>query len=94
MSKNKDQPVVTLEDTMLVAFLRLRGLTLVPWVCTDQDSVNNGRVVFDVVDEKEKTEEAMKAYFGNETVKVQDYVRCLKETKSEMYNMKKVIAKN
>ena len=90
MPMNKDQPRVLLEDTMLVAFLKLKGITATPWVCTDDDDVNKGRVQFEMSGEPGEVEKQMQAYYGNEKVGIQDYVRCLKETKSEMYNIKKI----
>lgn len=85
---NRDQPQApnsNLEDTMLVAWLRLRGHQIVPLI-NREDS----RVVFDIIGETQDIEESVRAYFDNDQVGVQDYVRALKQTKSEMYNMRKV----
>ena len=86
---NRDQPETTnLEDTMLVAWLDLQGFQIKAWVSMDRPG--EPRVSFDVLGNPEDIRTAMQAYYDNQQVGVQDYVRALKQTKSAMYNMRKI----
>lgn len=75
-----------LEDTSLVAFMLYKGHKIKEWRSTD----NPARVCFDVEGDLESITKDMQNYYNNEQVGIQDYVRCLKEVKSRMYNMKKI----
>lgn len=84
----EDEPTTMLEDTMLIAYLRVRGHTAIPWIC--REDRNDVRVAFDIMGDKKDIEESMQAYHGNDPVGVQDYVRSLREVKSAIYDMKKI----
>jgi hypothetical protein len=86
--KEDNGPTTMLEDTMLIAYLRVRGHTAIPWIC--REDRNDVRVAFDIMGDKKDIEESMQAYHGNEQVGVQDYVRSLREVKSAIYDMKKI----
>jgi len=88
---NKDQPVqptTNLEDTMLVAFLKLKGLIAIPWI--SRDDKDDPRVSFDIQGDAEEIERYMFEFYNNSTVGVQDFCRQLRDVKSTLYNMKKV----
>jgi hypothetical protein len=83
----RGQPAPTnLEDTSLIAFLLYKGHKIHPW----RDSTERNHVVFDVIGDSQAIEIDMDKYYNNEQVGIQDYVRCLKEVKSQMYNLKKI----
>lgn len=73
-----------LEDTSLTSFLRLKGHNIIPRLTTDS------RVSFEIEGDPKQIEIDMQAFYSNEKVGIQDFCRCLKETKSALYNLKKV----
>lgn len=86
MENSSRSPTTNLEDVMLVAFLVLQGHKIKPWRDTDDPN----HISFDVVGDQASIEADMQKYYDNERVGVADFVRCLKETKSQMYNLKKL----
>ena len=76
------------EDTMLVAFLKLKGFTVIPWVSRDDPS--DIRVTFDVEGDEGDIEAAINAFYGNEMIGIQDFCKSFKETKSNMHALKRV----
>jgi hypothetical protein len=78
----------SLEDTMLVSYLILKGHIAIPWLCRDDPS--DRRVAFDIQGEQERIEKDMQAFYNNESVGVQDFCRQLKSVKSLMYNLKRI----
>jgi len=86
---SSDQPTVTsLEDTMLVAFLQLKGHVAIPWLC--RDDKDDPRVAFEIQGDPAEIEKNVQAYHNNESIGVQDFVRQLRSVKSTMYNMKRI----
>lgn len=79
-------PTTNLEDTMLVAFMVLRGHKIKPW----RNVENENHVTFDIEGDANAVEADMQRYYANEPVGVQDYVKCLRDVKSQMYNFKKL----
>lgn len=77
-----------LEDTSLVAFLKLKGHVTIPWISRDDET--DIRVSFDIQGEQRNIERDMQAFYDNEKVGIQDFCRCLKDVKSAMYNMRKI----
>jgi hypothetical protein len=87
MALTEEVPVTTnLEDTMLIAFLLLKGHKIKEWRRSDEPD----RVSFDVEGNEDSIVADMNKYYNNEVVGIQDFVKCLKEVKSRMYNMKKI----
>ena len=78
--------LTNLEDISLVAFLLLKGHKIKPW----RDTSDSDHVSFDIEGEANGIELDMHKYYSNEQVGIQDYIKCLKEVKSQMYNLKKV----
>jgi hypothetical protein len=81
-------PTTSYEDTLLVAFLKLKGFTVVPWVCRDNPS--DVRVSFDVQGDENEIEAAVNAFYANEQIGIQDFCKSFKETKSNMHALKRV----
>jgi hypothetical protein len=84
---NSRSPTTNLEDTMLVAFMVLKGHKIKLW----RDATNPDHVSFDILGSPDEIEASMKEYYENKEVGVADFVRCLKDVKSQMYNMKKIL---
>jgi hypothetical protein len=81
-----EQNTTNLEDTSLVAFLLLKGHRIKPW----RETNSPDHVSFDIEGEALEIEFDMQKYYNNEQVGIQDFIKCLKEVKSQMYNLKKV----
>jgi hypothetical protein len=79
-------PTTNLEDSSLIAFMLLKKHKIREWQNTDDPS----RVSFDILGKPEDVEKDMEAYYANEQVGIQDYVKCYKEVKSRLYNFKKL----
>jgi hypothetical protein len=79
-----------LEDTMLIAFLVMKGHKIKPW----QDTEDKDHVSFDILGDQKQINEDIESFYSNEQVGVHEYVKCLKEVKSQMYSFKKTINKN
>ena len=73
-------------DTMLVAFLKLRGNHVIP----QYNSEEKNHIEFRIDGDPKKIQEDLHAFFSNEPVGVRDYVGSLKTVKSMMYDLKKV----
>jgi hypothetical protein len=84
----KNPNTTSFEDTMMVAFLKLKGFTVVPWVCKDDPS--DIRVSFDVQGDEKEIEAAVNAFYANEMIGIQDFCKSFKETKSNMHALKRV----
>lgn len=80
-------PTTSLEDNSLIAFMLYKGHKINAWRCCE-DPI---RIAFDIEGDSGKIEKDMQAYFDNEAVGIQDYVKCFKEVKSRQYSLKKVI---
>jgi hypothetical protein len=83
-----EEPITTLEDTSLVAYLKLKGHTLIPWISREDPS--DTRVSFDIQGDRAAIAADMQRFFDNELIGIQDFCRNLKEVKSAMYNMKRI----
>jgi hypothetical protein len=89
VNKKEDANMTTsLEDTMLVAFLMLKGHTAIPWLC--KDDPKDKRVAFDIQGNLKQIEEDMQSYYANEPIGIQDFCRQLKSVKSILYNLKRI----
>ena len=87
MAEETGRTLTKLEDTSLVAFMVLKGHKIKIWRCVEEPY----RVSFDIEGSPDQIEVDMKKYYDNESVGIQDFVRCLKEVKSQMYNFKKIM---
>lgn len=84
--KEKGQPINNLEDTSLVAYLVLKGHIAIPW----RDTENHDHISFEI---ETDIRADIDAFYANEKIGIQDYVKCLKAVKSQMYNMKNMEVK-
>ena len=86
--------IITLDDTQHVAFLKLKGYTVKPWIETDDQipnqDPNTKRVEFQVEGDPDSIEKDMQGFYQNELVGVQDFCRELKSVKSSMYNLRRM----
>jgi hypothetical protein len=79
-----------------VAFLVLRGFIAIPFIQTEKGgdigrgTDTSSRVAWDIEDEDGKVDAEIKMYYSNEKVGVHDYVRVLKDVRSQMYSTKQV----
>jgi hypothetical protein len=90
MADNSNKsPTTNLEDTALIAYMMLKGHQIKPW----RSSEDPVRVSFDIEGDSDKIEYDMQNFYNNNQVGIQDYVKCLKQVKSIMYNMKKLVTK-
>lgn len=74
--------VTTFDDTMIVAYLMLRGHRVTPRKDPKTDRIKfdiHGDVTLDIRD-----------YYDNAGVGVQEYARCLKEVRNQIYNFKAI----
>lgn len=85
-------PNEMLEDSKLVAFLKLKGHRIIAHIC--RDDPKDPRVGFTVDGDGDQIDRDTQAYYDNEQVGIQDYIRCLAEIKSQMYNMRKMRQQN
>jgi hypothetical protein len=81
-------PTSMLEDSQLVAFLKLKGHQIVAHIC--RDDPQDPRVAFDVKGDDDEIQTDVQLFYDNARVGIQDYCRCLKDVKSLMYNMRKL----
>lgn len=84
----KNPNTTSYEDTMLVAWLKLKGFTVIPYVSRDDPS--DIRVSFDVDGDEKEIEAAVNAFYANEQIGIQDFCKSFKETKSNMHALKRV----
>lgn len=78
-----------LEDTNLVAYLKMCGYGIVPLRCLD-DPRDPNRVAFNIEGTVEGVEAATKEFYSNKFVGVQDFCRCVKEVKSVTHALRKL----
>ena len=87
---------VTLDDTQHVAFLKLAGWKVTPWIEFDEQNPNQDpnskRVEFQIEGDPDKIERDMQKFYANALIPIQDFCRCLKEVKSAMYNLRRLKA--
>jgi hypothetical protein len=76
-----------LEDTSLVAFMLLQGHKLKEYRCQEDPF----RVSFDILGDEKQIAADMELYYDKEEmVSITEFVKCLREVKSRLYNFKKL----
>ena len=78
--------VTIFEDVNLVAFFKLKGFKVEPLRCVDEPS----RIAFEVSGDEKELEATINKFYGNDSIPIQDYLKCLKELKSNMHAMKRI----
>ena len=88
MSQDKiAEEISGVEDVNLVAYLDARGFIAIPYM----KKVKKGelpRVIFDV--QGEGIEKARQDFYGNALIGVRDFVRSLREKRSDLHNMRNI----
>jgi hypothetical protein len=77
----------TVEDANIVAFLAMMGYIAIPYICSKARPGQGSRIAWDIDADVSDT---IKKYYHNEKVGVKDFVRSLKEVRTEMYNVKQM----
>ena len=96
MDKERDPTTyVLLEDTQHVAFLKMLGHRVVPWIespTAGQPPVdpNSRRVQFQVYGDPKVIELDMQKYYDDIPYPIQSFCRHLKDIKSAMYNLRRM----
>ena len=80
--------VVTVEDANIVAFLVLKGYIAIPYIKTESTESQSSRVAWDVQGDADAIEAEIAIFWANERIGIRDYVRILKDIRSNMYNVK------
>jgi hypothetical protein len=75
-------------DANIAAFLSLKGFILIPFVKSKASEDQSSRVAWDVQADEDAIEKEMRNYYRNEKIGILDYVKILKEKRSEMYAVK------
>jgi len=84
----KDSTVI--EDANVVAFLAMKGYTAIPYIKHEAKEGQSSRVAWDVQGDPEAIELEIKMFWANERVGIRDYIRILKDVRSNMYGIKQV----
>jgi hypothetical protein len=79
------QTLEGVEDVNLVAYLVSRGFIAIPYMKESKEG-ELPRVVWDV--QGENVEKARREYYGNASIGVRDFVRSLKEMRTDLYTMR------
>jgi hypothetical protein len=82
-------PATGIMDTNLVAYLKLKGHPVIPWI---NEENHYYQISFDVEGDSETIQSDLHAFYNNEQVGIQDFCRAVKEVKSEMHAMKRMAA--
>jgi hypothetical protein len=85
--------IITLDDTQHVAFLKMRGWKVTPWIESDDlapTDPNSRRVEFQVEGDPDTINMEMQRFYDDEPFPIQTFCRCLKEIKSAMYNLRRL----
>ena len=75
-------------DANVAAYLVMKGFIAIPFIKSKSSEGQGSRVAWDIQGEQDAIDQEMKRYYRNEKVGILDYVRILKDIRSEMYNVK------
>jgi len=75
-------------DANVAAFLVMKGFVCIPFIKSKSTEGQGSRVAWDIQGDQGAIDNEMKRYYGNEKIGILDYVRVLKDIRSEMYNVK------
>lgn len=76
------EEITGIEDVYLVAYLSARGLVAIPYMKESKEG-ETPKVVWDV--EGNNAEKVRLEYYRNATIGIKDFIRSLKETKTDMH---------
>lgn len=77
-------------DANVAAYLVMKGFLAIPFIKTKSSADQSSRVAWDIQGDEDAIDKEVKKYYGNERVGILDYVRVLKDIRSEMYGIKSV----
>jgi len=77
-------------DANVAAFLVMRGFIAIPFIKSKSSEGHGSRVAWDIQGDQGAIDKEMKKYYANEKIGILDYVRILKDIRSEMYNIKSI----
>jgi len=86
--KDTEKDTVPIDDANMIAYLELKGYTAIPYIKTEASENYGSRVSWDVIGNVDQINEEIGRFWANETVGVRDFVRILKDVRSNMYNLK------
>ena len=81
---------VTVVDANIAAYLVMKGYIAIPFIKSKSSGDQSSRVAWDIQGTQGAIDKEMKLYYGNERVGILDYVRILKDIRSEMYTIKSI----
>jgi hypothetical protein len=73
---------ITLEDANLVAYLNYIGYQFAP------TKKKSGKVVFKIEGEEGNIEKDIEKFYSDDTVRINDYIKCLKNVRSSIFNLR------
>lgn len=85
----QNEVIQTVEDVNLVAFLTMRGVTLIPYIKSHKEGTQR-RVAWDICNLGYDADRVIKEFYANSLVGVRDFVRALKEVRADMYQIKNI----
>jgi len=81
---------VIVEDANVVAYLVLKGYLAIPFIKSKAIDNQSSRVAWDVQGSESAIDKELKRFYRNEAIGILDYVRILKDIRSEMYGIKSI----
>jgi hypothetical protein len=75
-------------DANVAAYLVMKGFIAIPFIKNKSSEGQGSRVAWDIQGDQDAIDYEMRKYYGNEKVGILDYVRILKDIRSEMYGIK------
>lgn len=77
-------------DANICAWLVLKGFIAIPFIKSESSENQSSRVAWDIQGDEDAIDKEVKNYYGNQKVGILDYVKVLKDIRSEMYGIKAV----
>ena len=77
-------------DANVAAFLVLKGFIAIPFIKSKASEDQSSRVAWDIQGDEDAIDKEVRKYYSNEKVGILDYVKVLKDIRSEMYGIKSV----
>ena len=84
----KVKDTVPIDDANIVAYLVMKGYVAIPYIKSEASENQSSRVAWDVQGDQDAIESEIKMFWSNERIGIRDYIRVLKDIRSDMYNIK------
>lgn len=75
-------------DANVAAYLVMKGFVAIPFIKSKSVEGQGSRVAWDIQGDQDAIDSEMRKYYRNEKVGILDYVKILKDIRSEMYGIK------